>query len=178
MRRATRAGSRSLRSRLLAGALLPFVGCAPAPDPDPPGPWDRTPVSIQGRIAYDGPAPGTVAVVPIGESDTLHLHPGVEFWDHHVSRASAEASERLVTLRIEFTRAGARRVESRTQRELGARFALTVNGHVVAAPRIAQAVRVDPGVPVEVEWVLPEDEAAEFAAAVARTWPDAAVPEP
>jgi len=166
------------RWRRLACSLLLLGACAPAPEPDSPVAWDRTPVSIQGRIAVDEPAEGTVAAVTVGEADTLHLHPDVEFWDRHIARATAEASERLVTLRIEFTRAGARRVESRTEREIGARFALTVNGHVVAAPRIARAVRVEPGVPVEVEWVLPEEEAAGIAAAVSRTWPDTAAAEP
>jgi preprotein translocase subunit SecD len=158
---------RLLASLVLATAL---AACVRAPDPDPPMGWDHAPVSVQGRLAADEAADGLTPAEIVGTGEQVHLHPEVRFWNRHLSHVEAEASGRLVTLRLRFTEDGARRVERLTDAERGARFALLVNGHVVEAPPIARAVRVDPDVPVEVDVLLSEEDAAGLADAVARTW--------
>jgi preprotein translocase subunit SecD len=159
--------------------LLPvLVGCADrAPAPDPPGAWDRVPVSIQGRLAEDAPADGLTEAQILGESEVVHLRGEVEFWNDHIRYADvAEASEAAegaegLTLRIWFTEEGAERISAVTAANIGSRFALTVNGHVISAPSIARPVRADPGIPVVVEAQVPQEEAVRLAGAIRSTWP-------
>lgn len=159
---------RRLPSLSLFVALL---GCpARAPAPDPPGDWDLVPVSIQGRLAEDEPAPDLTAGPIVGADEVVFLHPDVSFWADHLRHVEASRDTEPLTIRLWFTDEGAERVASVIEANPGRRFALLVNGHVVSAPRIAQPLRPDPQIPVTVEVTLPEPESVVLADAVSQTW--------
>jgi preprotein translocase subunit SecD len=161
----------------LAAVLLGLLGCpAHMPDADPPMEWHHTPVSIQGRLAEDEPAETLTEAPVVGEEVAVYLHPQVQFSREDLRHVEVVPDSEPLTLQLWFTEGGAARVASVTEDNLGRRFALLVNGHVVSAPLMVRPLRPDPQIPVAVEVQLAQAEAEQLSRAISQTWPPEQTP--
>jgi hypothetical protein len=172
-RHSSASGARRLAVRFAALLLLPVLAACPDRSTEPVRPvgWHQAPVSIQGRIAEDEPDERLIEATIVGEDEVVYLYPGVAFTTEQLQHVETSPDSDPLVLQLWFTEQGAEQVTAAMQQHVGRRFALLVNGHVVAAPPIVRPLRPDPQLPVSVQVRLAEGEAEQLADAVARTWP-------
>ncbi len=119
------------RNLILVLFLLGFSGCS---EPEP--------VMLEFRIAEDEPAPGLteLALPPQGES--CYVHDEVLLNQTDVDSAFVTVQEGRPAVELVLTSAGAERFGQLTERNVGKRCVMFLNGEPVSAPRIRSGIHV------------------------------------
>jgi len=123
----------------LAVALSAILGCAPK-DTLPAQPTSTT----EFRISEDLPAPGLRRAIfhdSLGDR-RLYLRPDAVLYGLDIEKVMSEkADDERYSLHLTLTAAGAKVLGDATEGSVGKRLAIIVDGEIIAAPVIRQAIR-------------------------------------
>ena len=105
--------------------LLGLLGCS-----------DNDQVILEFRIAEDEPAPGLLemTIFPTGES--FYLHDEVLMNQADVDSAFAVMPDGRPAVELLLTSEGAKKLEELTERNMGKRCGIVLNGQLLSVPRI------------------------------------------
>jgi preprotein translocase subunit SecD len=151
-------------------------GCSPSTEKVTAAPdWRRVPVTLELRLAQGARAPDLVPAAVHGQSATVYLRPQAQLSNRHIARVEAVKTRlgKGLILDVWFTKEGAARLAEVTGNHIGDSLAVLVNSVVVSVPIIQGTLGGDPKLPSQIGVPLEAEEAAQLAAAIAKTWPPA-----
>ncbi len=121
----------SQRYLIVSLLLVGLLGCS-----------EPNQVTLEFRIAEDEPAPGLTELVFEPTGERFYLHDEVLVDQSDVDSAVAVMQDGRWAVEVVLTSVGTHRFEELTERNMGKRCGIVLNGHLVSAPRIVAPIRV------------------------------------
>jgi len=121
--------------------LVLLCGCAYFAE-RPPRAEPHNPDIVQFRLVEDKESPDTVPMKMMGKDDTLHVSKQVllNALDVESAKATRERHTGFASILLNFTRDGWKKFAEITEKNVGRRLAIVVNGQLVSAPVIRSRV--------------------------------------
>lgn len=173
-----------IRLFLLAFTFPSWACTSPEPQAASTPNWQRTPVSIELRLAKLTPAAGFTSEAVHGEDDTVYVSASAVLSNPHIARVEPGEQPDALYLSVWLTEQGMDRFDQLMTKHVGEHLAVLINSVVIGPPPtiapppegMVESLRPDPQIPLTVSLHLPPEQWQQLAKAVRQTWPTPAAP--